>query len=85
MLAEINIAISKKSMTLVMRLGEAVRDQEVWTYDLISKTEAKEVARTIFDDAYDFLNMCVHGDPEAIVEDGDETGEEEEADDAQPG
>jgi hypothetical protein len=82
MLAEINIAISKKSMTLVMRLGEAVKDQEVWTYDLISKTEAKEVARTIFDDAYDFLNICVHGDPEVVAE---EEAETEEGDDDQPG
>jgi len=80
MMAEINIAINGKVATLVYRIGEKIVDQESWTFPSIGQTEAKEAARIIFDDAYDFLNACVHGD----IED-EEVDEEVETGDDEPG
>jgi hypothetical protein len=64
MLAEVNIAINKKSAQLVLRVGETVKDEETWTFPAISRTEAKNAAMILFSDAYDYLNACVHGDPD---------------------
>jgi hypothetical protein len=77
MLAEVNFAISKRTATLVLRIGETVRDEETWTFPTVSQSEAKEAAMAIFSDAYDFLNICVHGDPE------DETSTDEQPPDAE--
>lgn len=68
MLAEINFAITKNGATLVLRKGETVVDEELWSFPDIGKSEATEAARILFDDAYDFLNTCVHGDPLATEE-----------------
>lgn len=86
MLAEINVAITKNGATLVIRKGEAVVDEEIWSFPSIGKTEAAEAAGILFDDAYDFLNACVHGDPlEVEITDlalnDDTDGEEEESTD----
>lgn len=64
MLAEVNIAINSKVATLVLRVGEKVKDEETWTFPAVGRTEAAEVAATLFADAYDYLNLCVHGDVE---------------------
>jgi hypothetical protein len=63
MLAEINFAITKNGAVLILRKGEAVIDQESWSFPDIGETEATEAAKILFDDAYDFINTCVHGDP----------------------
>lgn len=73
MLAEVNIAISKRTATLVLRVGETVKDEETWTFPAISRTEAKEAAMGLFSDAYDYLNICVHGDPDDEAEDNEQT------------
>lgn len=78
MLAEVNIAINKQSAQLVLRVGETVKDEETWTFPEISRTEAKEAAMGLFSDAYDYLNICVHGDP-------DEEEEDEQPSDAEEG
>lgn len=64
MLAEVTLAMHRKYAEVVYKVGEKVVDVEKWTYPAISKTEAKEAASQVFSDLYDFLNVCVHGDPE---------------------
>mgnify|MGYP000367744895 CR=1 FL=1 len=64
MLAEVTVAFHRKHAELVMKRGEKIVERESWTFPAISKTEAKEVSASIFHDVYDFLNICVHGDPE---------------------
>lgn len=64
MLAEVTVAFHRKHAELVVKHGEKVAQQEKWSFPAISKTEAKEASLSIFHDIYDFLNVCVHGDPE---------------------
>lgn len=63
MLAEVRLIITAKEARLVLRSGETLVEDEVWTFERkMSSTEAREVAKVAFDDAYDLLQYSVHGD-----------------------
>lgn len=63
MLAEVRLIITAKEARLVLRYGETLAEDEVWTFERkVSSTEAREVAKVAFDDAYDLLQYAVHGD-----------------------
>lgn len=63
MLSEVRLLISSKEARLILKKGETVVEDELWKFERpVSKTEASEVARVMFDDGYDFLQHCVYGD-----------------------
>lgn len=63
MLAEVRLLIAAKEARLVLKKGEAIVEDEVWTFERkISNTEAKEVADAVFHDAYELMQYAVHGD-----------------------
>lgn len=62
MLAEVRLLIAPREMRLLMKHGEDVIEDELWkTEKKISATEARELARVIFDNCYDYANYSVHG------------------------
>lgn len=62
MLAEVRLLIAPREMRLLLKHGEDVIEDELWKTDRkISVTEARELARVIFDDVYDYANYSVHG------------------------
>jgi hypothetical protein len=64
-LAEVRLVIAPKEMRLILKHGDDVIEDELWKAPRqISRTEAKQAARAAFDDWYDFMNHCVHGDVE---------------------
>lgn len=63
MLAEVRLVLAPKEARLTVRRGDAVIEDELWKFpSALSQTEAKEMASTIFSDAYDMMNFIVHGD-----------------------
>lgn len=64
-LAEVRLVIAPKEMRLVLKHGDDTIEDELWKAPRkITATEAKQAARAAFDDWYDFMNHCVHGDVE---------------------
>jgi hypothetical protein len=62
-LAEVRLIIAPKEMRLVLTHDNDVIEDELWKAPSpISRTEAKQAARAAFDDWYDFMNHCVHGE-----------------------
>lgn len=63
MLAEVRMVITPKEARLTIRRGDDIVDDEVWSFDRpLGRSEAMELARAVFDDAYDAVNWMVHGD-----------------------
>lgn len=63
MLADVRLSIAQKEARLVVRHGDDIVEDEVWTFGRnIGREEAKSMAAAIFADAYDLLNFVTHGD-----------------------
>lgn len=63
MLAEVRLSIGLKEARLLVRHGDDVVEDELWSFaGSTSRTEAKEVAKAVFDTAYDLMNLVVNGD-----------------------
>lgn len=63
MLAEVQLLIGHKEARLILKKGETIVEDELWTFDLkMSKTEAGEIARALFDDCYDLVQYSIYGD-----------------------
>lgn len=63
MLSEVRLIIAQKEARLVMKRGETIVEDELWTFSgNMSRTEAGEVARAMFDDCYDMMQYSVYGD-----------------------
>lgn len=63
MLSEVKLVVTPKAARLTVTKGDDVVEDETWTFDRsIGSTEAAEVTRALFDDAYDVLQTMVHGD-----------------------
>jgi hypothetical protein len=63
MLAELRLVIAPKQARLTFSKGEAVVENEVWTFDgKVSRTEAAELVEVAFHDLFDLLQHAVHGD-----------------------
>jgi hypothetical protein len=62
-LAEVKLVIAPTEARLTITKGDEVVDDEIWSFGRkIGKTEAREFARAVFDDAYDGINFMVHGE-----------------------
>lgn len=63
MLGEVRLIVSAKEARLVLKIGETLIEEELWSFDRkISKTEARQVLEAAFHDAYDLMQFSVHGD-----------------------
>jgi hypothetical protein len=63
MLGEVRLIVAAKEARLVLKIGETLIEEELWTFDRkISKSEAREVIEAAFHDAYDLMQFSVHGD-----------------------
>jgi len=63
MLAEVRLVIAPTEARLTISKGDEIVDDEIWTFGRkIGRSEAREFARAVFDDAYDGVNFMVHGD-----------------------
>jgi len=63
MLGEVRLIVAAKEARLILKIGETLIEDELWTFDRkISKTEARQVLEAAFHDAYDLMQFSVHGD-----------------------
>lgn len=61
--AEMKLIIAQDEATLTLTSSEKEIDSDVWKIrPSISRTEAINAARCIFDDAYDFLNYTLYAE-----------------------
>lgn len=61
--SEVRLIIAKKEARLLLKVGDDIVEDEVWKFDSpMSNTEAKELARILFDEGYDLMQFSVHGD-----------------------
>lgn len=61
-LAELKVVIASKEARLMLLRGDRVVEDEVWTFrPQIEKQAASDLARVMFDDLYDFINMAANG------------------------
>lgn len=63
MLGEVRLIVASKEARLILKVGETLIEDELWTFDKkISKTEARNIVEAAFHDAYDLMQFSVHGD-----------------------
>lgn len=63
MLAEVRLLIGTREARLVLKKGDDTEEDELWTFERkMSRTEAEQFARCIFQDAYGMMQFVVHGD-----------------------
>jgi hypothetical protein len=63
MTAEIRLIIGTKEARLILKKGDDILEDELWKFDRqIGRSEAGEIVRVCFDDAYDLMQWTVHGD-----------------------
>lgn len=61
-LAELKVVIASKEARLMLLRGDRVVEDEVWTFKpQIEKPAASDLARVMFDDLYDFINLAANG------------------------
>jgi hypothetical protein len=63
MASEVRLIIAKKEARLILKSGDDVVEDELWKFDSpLSASEAKELARILFDEGYDLMQFHCHGD-----------------------
>jgi len=63
MSAELRLVIAPKEARLTLRRGDDIVEDEVWKFERqLGRSEAMEIARVCFDDAYDLIQWTAHGD-----------------------
>lgn len=63
MLGEVRLIVASKEARLILKVGETLIEDELWTFDRkISKSEATKVVEAAFHDAFDLMQYSVHGD-----------------------
>jgi hypothetical protein len=61
-LAEVKVVIASKEARIMLIRGDQVVEDEVWSFrPAIDKASATELARVMFDDMYDFVNLAANG------------------------
>lgn len=63
MISEVHLLIGTKEARLVLKKGDTSLEDELWRFERkMSVTEAQEMCRVLFDEAFDLMNYTVHGD-----------------------
>lgn len=61
--AEVRLIIARKEARLMLKHGDDVIEDELWTFDApVTAAEAKQLARVLFDEGFDMMQFAVHGD-----------------------
>jgi hypothetical protein len=60
---EVRLIIGVKEARLVLKKDDDILEDELWKFDRqMGRSEAGEIVRVAFDDAYDLMQWTVHGD-----------------------
>jgi hypothetical protein len=63
MISEVRLIIGTKEARLMLKKSDDALEDELWTFDRkMSSTEAQQLCRVLFDEAFDLMNYSVHGD-----------------------
>lgn len=64
MLSEVRLIIGAKEARLILKKNDSdVLEDELWTFDRkVASSEAQQIARCLFDDAYQMMQYAIHGD-----------------------
>lgn len=64
MLSEVRLIIGAKEARLVLTKNDSdVLEDELWKFDRkLASSEAQQITRCIFDDAYQMIQYAIHGD-----------------------
>lgn len=64
MLSEVRLIVGAKEARLVLtKNGSDVAEDELWKFERkVSATEAQQITRCLFDDAYQMMQYAIHGD-----------------------
>lgn len=61
--AEVRLIIAKKEARLILKVGDDIVEDDLWTFDSpMTNAEARDLARILFDEGYDLMQFSVHGD-----------------------
>jgi hypothetical protein len=61
--SEVRLIIAKKEARLILKNGDDIVEDELWKFDSpMSNSEAKELARILFDEGYDLMQFSMYGD-----------------------
>jgi hypothetical protein len=60
---EVRLIIGNKEARLILKKDDDILEDELWKFDRqMGRSEAGEIVRVAFDDAYDLMQWTVHGD-----------------------
>jgi hypothetical protein len=60
---EVRLTVAKKQARLTLTNGDDVIEDELWKFDSpATSSEAADIARILFDEAYDLMQFSVHGE-----------------------
>jgi len=63
MASEVRLIIAKKEARLILTSGDKVVEDELWKFDAaMTASDAKELARILFDEGYDLMQFSLYGD-----------------------
>lgn len=63
MISEVRLIIGTKESRLFLKRSDEVLEDELWTFDrTMGTTQAQQMCRVLFDEAFDLMNHAVHGD-----------------------
>jgi hypothetical protein len=63
MSVEVRLIIGNKEARLILKKDDDILEDELWKFDRqMGRSEAGEIVRVAFDDAYDLMQWTVHGD-----------------------
>jgi hypothetical protein len=63
MASEVRLIIAKKEARLILTNGDKVVEDELWKFDSpMTASDAKELARILFDEGYDLMQFSLYGD-----------------------
>jgi hypothetical protein len=63
MASELRLIIAKKEARLILTSGDKVFEDELWKFDSpMTASDAKELARILFDEGYDLMQFSLYGD-----------------------
>lgn len=61
--SEVRLIIAKKEARLILKNGDDIVEDELWKFDSpMGNSEAKELARILFDEGYDLMQFSMYGD-----------------------
>lgn len=61
--SEVRLIIARKEARLILKAGDDIVEDELWRFDSpMTRDEAEDLTRILFDEGYDLMQYSVHGD-----------------------